>query len=257
MIVHGYRMKQLTMNELQDQIDKLHKKYQLQAKKEYGRLLGEEIAFLCDQIALNVVPKPQISIFEQAKQNLNQQLQVAKMNRTKQNLQVVMYVIPDDEYVYLNVKFHNPVFEKIFKHLEPYSLTEEEYADEDNAKRIQWEHLNQKALKTPPIGISFFEIPEIGKEYNIRYPEKEQRCMTEARHNVTNRLLNQMSGGQQIPPVLLMRFFDQAIDMLLLPETQWEIRQKQAELQMILPDLQQDDHFVYGEKESDNGNMEE
>ena len=157
MVVHGYRMKQLTMNELQEQIDKLHKKYQLQVKKEYGRLLGEEIAFLCDQIALNVVPKPRISIFEQAKQNLNQQLQVAKMNGTKQNLQVVMYVMPEDEYVYLNVKFHNPVFEKIFKHLEPYSLTEEEYADEDNAKRIQWERLNQKALKTPPMGISFFE----------------------------------------------------------------------------------------------------
>lgn len=256
MVVHGYRMKQLTMNELQEQIDKLHKKYQLQVKKEYGRLLGEEIAFLCDQIALNVVPKPRISIFEQAKQNLNQQLQVAKMNGTKQNLQVVMYVMPEDEYVYLNVKFHNPVFEKIFKHLEPYSLTEEEYADEDNTKRIQWERLNQKALKTPPMGISFFEIPEVVKG-DIRYLEKGQRCMTEARHNVTNRLLNQMSGGQQIPPVLLMRFFDQAMDLLLLPETQWEIRQKQAELQAILPDLQQDDQFIYGEEEPDNGNLEE
>ena len=178
------------------------------------------------------------------------------MNGTKQNLQVVMYVMPEDEYVYLNVKFYNPVFEKIFKHLEPYSLTEEEYADEDNAKRIQWERLNQKALKTPPMGISFFEIPEVVKG-DIRYPEKGQRCMTEARHNVTNRLLNQMSGGQQIPPVLLMRFFDQAMDLLLLPETQWEIRQKQAELQAILPDLQQDDQFIYGEEESDNGNLEE
>ena len=136
MVVHGYRMKQLTMNELQEQIDKLHKKYQLQVKKEYGRLLGEEIAFLCDQIALNVVPKPRISIFEQAKQNLNQQLQVAKMNGTKQNLQVVMYVMPEDEYVYLNVKFHNPVFEKIFKHLEPYSLTEE--------KKNGWNYLPKR-----------------------------------------------------------------------------------------------------------------
>lgn len=80
---------------------------------------------------------------------------------------------------------------------------------------------------------------------------------TKARHNVTNRLLNQMSGGQQIPPVLLMRFFDQAMDLLLLPETQWEIRQKQAELQAILPDLQQDDQFIYGEEEPDNGNLEE
>lgn len=44
-----------------------------------------------------------------------------------------------------------------------------------------------------------------------------------------------------------MRFFDQAMEQLLLPETKKEIRQKTAELMGILSDMT--DEFVYSKDE--------
>lgn len=140
--------------------------------------------------------------------------------------------------------------------MEPYSLTEEEYADEDNTKRIQWERLNQKALKTPPMGISFFEIPEVVKG-DIRYPEKGQRCMTEARHNVTNRLIKSNVRRTTDSSRPVNAFFRPGDGFAFTSGDTVGNRQKQAELQAILPDLQQDAQFIYGEEEPDNGNLEE
>lgn len=249
MVIQGYRIKSTDICVIKAEIGKLYDAYQKIITKEYGKLLGEEIAFIADQIALNIFQRnPQISIYEQAIQNLNSQIQMAKLNgaNSKYNFQVIIHVMPDTAYTYLDVICPNMNLFRIFKKLEEYSLTEEEYQDAENKKTITWNHLIKEATKIPPVSANFFFIPEVDKN-SIKYPEKKERCETAARHNVTNRLLHQISGGQQIQPAFLMRFFDQAMEQLLLPETKKEIRQKTAELMGILSDMT--DEFVYSKDE--------
>lgn len=84
----------------------------------------------------------------------------------------------------------------------------------------------------------------------IVYPTKKERCRTEARHQVCNRILNQVSFGKQIPPECLMKNIDQMMKILLQEESQKEIAVKEKELMNILPELEGAD-FIFSVPSAD------
>ena len=66
-----------------------------------------------------------------------------------------------------------------------------------------------------------------------------------ARHTITSQLLNQISAGQQIPPILLMPYLDLAFSMFEQAEVKTEYQNKVTQLLQIFTDLNDDDSFIY------------
>ena len=95
--------------------------------------------------------------------------------------------------------------------------------------------------------INLSQPVEVKKE-DITYPTKKDRAQTLARHTITSQLLNQISAGQQIPPILLMPYMDLAFSMFDLQEVKTEYQNKVTQLLQIFTDLNDDDSFVYKTK---------
>ena len=247
MVIIGYRMPTTDIQEIDMSLMKIQHKIQRIAEREYGKLLGEEIAFLCDNIALNVLQRRNdISIYDFAKQQLDRQIRVAGGlgTETKYNFQVYAHLIAEGEFTYIDVLCNNPVFLSAFKTLEPYGLTEDECSDSHNAKTILWKRLHKAYEKRQPLSVNL--SPDIERlDVSVSYPKVGDRCQSLARHYVTNVYLNQISGGEQIPPYMLMRDMDLAMEMAISSKGAREIASKKAELAGILVDLSKDDKYVY------------
>ena len=82
MVIQGYLISENTdLLEIESQIQKVQKKILNIRQKEYQHLLGKEIAFCCDCIALNILQRPtQGSIADCAVDNLNRRIQVAQLS---------------------------------------------------------------------------------------------------------------------------------------------------------------------------------
>ena len=92
--------------------------------------------------------------------------------------------------------------------------------------------------------INLSQSVEIDRK-EIVYPTKIQRAETLARHTITSQLLNQISAGQQIPPILLMPYLDLAFSMFEQAEVKTEYQNKITQLLQIFTDLNDDDSFIY------------
>lgn len=156
-----------------------------------------------------------------------EEIRVAQLQglKTPYNLQVYGQVFTEADYTYFAISCMQNEFLKAFHRLEEYSVSESEYEDPNNSKTKLWKSLMEKTAT--PMTINFGNgIPQIAKD-QIVYPTKKERCRTEARHQVCNRILNQVSFGKQIPPECLMKNIDQMMKILLQEESQKEIAAKE------------------------------
>ena len=253
MVITGYRIRSLDMKDIMMEMDKVKRRLKKQTEKIYHCLLGEEIAFICDNIALCAMQKDeQTSIFNNAVNNLEFKLNNAKQYNaeSKYNFHVYAYVMPFEDYTYIKVACPNKELLQAFKQLENYSLSELECQDKKNSKTILWETLHGLYADSEPFVINLSQGIEMDKE-KIIYPEKKVRAQIHARHSLTNHLLNQISGGREIPPLLLMPYMDIALEMLSSKEMQVEYQKKVTHLMQIFLDLKTDSDFVFhiGEEE--------
>lgn len=247
MVITGYRMRSLDMKDVMMELDKVKRRLKKQIEKFYHCLLGEEIAFICDNIALGTMQKDEkISIFDNAVSNLEFKINNAKQYsaEVKYNFHVYAYVMPFEDYTYIRVTCPNKELLKAFKQLEEYSLSELECQDKKNSKTILWETLHDLYADSEPFVIDLSQKIEIDRE-KIVYPEKKERAQIHARHSLTNHLLNQISGGREIPPLLLMPYMDIALEMLSDKEMQVEYQKKVTHLMRIFLDLEMDSNFVF------------
>jgi len=137
--------------------------------------------------------------------------------------------------------------------LEDVSLSEAESKDVTNKKNIIWQKLHS-IYKDETIATWTLTQAVKPDKAAIVYPSLQERCSINARHSITNRILNQISFGKQIPPFRLMSCIDAALKTLSTAEGQRMCEQRRLELLHILPDLQKDDSFVFGlnEEKEDN-----
>ena len=239
MVLRGYRLQGTDLTGITQEIKKISMSVNKIRARTYAKLLGNEIAFLVDKIALNVYTRdPTVSIYECACSRTEEEIRVAQLQglKTPYNLQVYGQVFTEADYTYFAISCMQNEFLKAFHRLEEYSVSESEYEDPNNSKTKLWKSLMEKTAT--PMTINFGNgIPQIAKD-QIVYPTKKERCRTEARHQVCNRILNQVSFGKQIPPECLMKNIDQMMKILLQEESQKEIAAKEKELMNILPELE-------------------
>lgn len=251
MVITGYRIDTMDLQEVMKVLDKVKKKISTITNRVYNELLGEEIAFINDNIILGSMQRGNGStIFDDAVKNINYKMNLAKNScaEVKYNFHIFAHIMPYENHTYIKVVSPNVILLGGFKGVEDFSLDEIECQDKANNKTIIWNKLHEIYGKTEPLVINLSATPEVDKE-KIKYPTVKERAETRARHSLTNHLLNIIGGGQQIPPVLLMPYMDMAFEMMESQECQSEYRKKVQQLSQIFNDLTTDNDYIYENKE--------
>ena len=245
MLINGYKLNTTSMVELEEELREIRRKLKTLADRQYNRLLGQEIAFLVDQITLgNLNRDPKITVFDGAVGNLRHQMNNAAMRSiaSPHNFHVFAHILVDDA-IYLKVISPNPAFLAAFKKYEDVSVSDTEAKDEKNAKTKLWDRLRKKYADNDPCVVDLTPKPELD---TIKYPTLIERVEKEARNSVIMHLLSQYSGGEQIPQFRLMDYMNRALEALTSNEdVQREYREKIAQLEQLLVDLENDDSCIY------------
>lgn len=247
MVITGYRIKSQNIGDVMMELDVVKKRLKKMVNKNYHELLGEEIAFLVDNLSTNAIQRnPDTTIYDDAVQNLDFKINNAKKTAapTKYNFFVHAHILPLGDYTYIKAVCPNRAYLKAFDKMEEYSVDEIELQDKNNKKTQTWNELHKLYGNSEPMIINLSQSVEIDRK-EIVYPTKKQRAKTLARHTITSQLLNQISAGQQIPPILLMPYLDLAFSMFEQAEVKTEYQNKVTQLLQIFTDLNDDDSFIY------------
>lgn len=251
MVITGYRINTVDLQEVMKALDKVKKKIENTTNRIYNELIGEEIAFINDNIVLGTMQRSSGStIFEDAIKNMNYKMNLAKTSgaEVKYNFHIYAHIMPYEDYTYIKVICPNSLLLGSFKGIEDFSLDEIECQDKVNNKTLIWNKLHDIYGKSEPLVINLSATPEIDKE-KIKYPTIKERAETRARHSLTNHLLNVIGGGQQIPPVLLMPYLDMAFEMMDSQDCKNQYKQKVQQLTQIFNDLSKDNDYIFTNKE--------
>lgn len=259
MVINGYRSKTTDLSDIELLVTQIRKQIEKIADKEYHKLLGDEIAFLCDCITLNILTKqPGECIFEVAEKNLVHQMDLAKRigAENRFNFSVYVHFLQDDGYTYFKVLTPNPNFLAAFRVLDEYSLTEAECSNEQNPKTKKWQELHSLYHDREPLSVNL--TPQINTDpRKVKYPSFEDRKERIARHHLTNYYLNQLAGGAQIPQYLTMRYFDMTMEQILSKSGKQELDRKKMELSQILIRLDQDDSIIFDPNDTSHSDDQE
>lgn len=262
MVITGFLAEGRTdLYDIDNILYKVKKKISQIAEKEYGKLLGEEVALLCDNISLNVLTRNDNNpIINVARANVDKRIRTAGAtgSTSRYNMAIYVRVMYLDGNTYIEVNSPNTIFLKAFKigELEEFSLSEDECKDERNKKTIVWQKLHGVYEKMQPLSLNLSAHPDFIKE-KVVFPSIPERAETLARHSVMNRLLNQISGGEQIPPYLLMPYMDIALTQLTSDSgIIRKVKEKALHLGQILLKLEDNEELVFGtaQEGAENGN---
>ncbi len=185
MVIYGYRINSIDMKEVWNKITTVQKNLNKIAFKLYHEQLGKEIAFLCDNITLNVLSREDgISIYDSAVQILNQRIDASQRARsnTLYNYNVFAHIIPYKEYTYIKIVSANQKLLKAFQIFEEYSLSEMECKDPKNKKKIIWDEICSICTKKEPFSINLSISNIDPKKECIKYPSISERAEIIARY---------------------------------------------------------------------------
>ena len=140
-----------------------------------------------------------------------------------------------DGYIYLRVTCPNKKLLKCFNKLEEYHLSAVECQDQRNKKNQVWQKLCGTYNNTSVFTLNLTSEP-VPDQDKIQIQAKKLRCESQARHDLMNRYLTQVTGGGNIPPYLLMPCMDTALEMLVSEEAKTELKEQELKLQQILQD---------------------
>ena len=236
---YGYKLKNTTLKDIEYELKQASASIEKIANKEFAVLLGEEAAFIADYITLGVLKKGlDEDVLEIAEDNVRRKIHTWNLKRIsgKYNFSVYGYLFPHKNHVYLQVDMLNPIFKDAFDYLEDVGIDDVEMQDDSSPKRKLWIEI-LKENKNP---ISVNLTPNL-HSVKAKFPSVLERSQLLARHNITNRILGEISDGNQIPPHMLMRYMDEAL--LKLPYYKDDIQEESFRLRQILLDFSKEENL--------------
>lgn len=250
-VIKGYKAETTDLLAIEELLQKLQELILIQGRKLYTKLFAEEIESLCDEISFNIVPRPNIPVYDAARQALDQKIS----NATGRGLplpynfgiQIFVYTLKNDVYIRLNTN-NERLIESLRRAptgLTNYSLKEDGNTNSISANAQQaaieatWNEIMQvySGAQKPLIRQVFAcegvkpEWKKIAENFHTR----DERADVRVRYQLTNSLLNMIGMGQQIPPHKLMPYFDEALTYLNNPAIQADARRmKMQALQSVI-----------------------
>ncbi|NLZ69672.1 MAG: hypothetical protein GX903_11855 [Spirochaetales bacterium] len=246
-IITGYKVKSEKLSEIETIMMIAKDKVANEAKRNYKLLLSREITNLVDNIALNVIQRPSndMSILDLAINMLNERIAFASTTHTanEYDFSVFMYIMKDEtdsNITYIKLSSCSPDFKKCLNRIDglaPYSLTDKDVCL-DNDRSEKWTQLHKMYEKYTPITVQLFTANEINWEIKpdtLAFFSPKDRAFVKARHNLTQKLLNQYGNNGQIPNFRFMEYLDEATSRLANEQYEDEFAHYQADLLKILP----------------------
>lgn len=224
-IIKGYKCAGSDFSTIEESINKLQELIQIQGAKLYTVMLASEIETLVDDIALNIVPRPQISIYAAARKNLDQRISDATGRGLllPYNFGIQLAVFTYKNEVYIRMNTNNERLVNSLKRA-PIGLTDycvhddrPDDPEEKNREATWHEIMTIYSGGRSPVIRQFMACDGASptwKKISEKFQSRAERAEKRIRHQQTNRLLNMISMNQQIPPHKLMPYLDEALTYL-------------------------------------------
>lgn len=221
-----------TIGELRNLLNTVEGTTKVFVKKRYHLLLCEEIEQKVDQIALNIMKRPDnFSILIEAQRELNGRIgyAISRQAPTAFNLQVSASACHIRERTYLILSGTKEMMTGLSEQLQKSGvdiLKEKEHPDGEPELIMQRQLFPVGDIKVDPELLKFHSV--------------SRRGMRIARHNLTNRLLSAAAQGKEIQNYQLMYFMDLALEELHKKDMESEVKRMGSELSRILPEITYD-----------------
>ena len=237
----GYKISGQDVHELMRILGEMKEKTFLRLKARYKQLLVKEVEAIFDEVSLNMIPRPkEESIFEAAIKLLEQKIIGSSKTgtMTPYNFTNAVHVFYFEGDTYIKVQSgcwtFGPAFSRIRGLQEFHVKTDVELELEQGQI---WQQIMAYSEDCPPLGMTLFDLFRI-PEFHVRikdlkFHSVKERAAIRARHDVSNRLLGEISGGN-IPNYKLMPYLDDVLELLGKEEAQEEMREKEKKLRAIL-----------------------
>ena len=242
LIIDGYKLESQNPKEIKKILSEMKKKIENEGERLYRHLFEREAENLVDDISLNVIPRPEISIYDLALIELNERIAYAtgRQNVTEFNFNVSVHVLYDDSFTYFKVNANNPAFQQKFKNIEELQdislLTKG--IDDKGANFEFWESIMARYKDISPLGVQLYPSGPIDiKDDILKFRTPAERAEERARHNLANRLLSTYAGEKEIPNFKLMQRLDEALNALTSPESKEELHSMKINLLKTLPNI--------------------
>ena len=241
---NGYKVETSSAAKIEKILERAKENISLAAKEEYHRFLSEEISILCDNIALGICQRPNVSLLNAGIDILNQKIALAETRGldTEYNLCSAVSIIPDGKSTFLIFESRNVLVEAAFSHtkgIEDYSfsLDDKEMDVTQQERSKKWTQLESKYKNKPILLKSALTTPVTIDTSMLVFCNKSERAEALARYQVMNRCIQQYSCGADIKPHELMRYFDLALIKTVTEQGELDIAESAAKLITILADI--------------------
>ncbi len=241
-IIKGYKAETTDLLEVEELLHRLQELILVQGRKLYTELFADEIETLCDEISFNVVPRPNIPVYDAARQVLDQRVSNATGRGLPLpynfNVQTLVYTLKGA--VYIRVVSNN---EKLLAKLKkaPSGLIDFSARDDGNthAEETVWNEIMEIYTgRQKPLVYQVFACEGVEPEWkriSEHFHSRAERADVRVRYQLTNSLLNMIGMGQQISPHKLMPYFDEALGYLDNPAIKADAnRMKMQALQSVI-----------------------
>lgn len=218
-----------TIRELRNLLNEVDEATKVQCIKKYHMLLSEEVELLVDNVALNIVKRPEnTSLLLAAQEELNGRIRyaVSRQAPTAYNLQVSAAIGTTEDSCYLVLLGMSDMIEKIVSELKnkKFRILQENEAPSDEAQYIM-----ERIL---------FPVGRIDADPTaLKFHDTTRRGMRAARHNLMNRLLTASAQGHEIKNYQLMPYLDMVLEEMNRKEHVDEVKRTGSELARILPEI--------------------
>ena len=219
----------VTIQELRILLNTVEETTKFQCLKKYHMLLSEEVELFVDNVALNVIKRPEnTTLLLAAQEELNGRIRyaVSRQAPTAYNLQVSAAIGVSEDNSYLVLLGMSDMLDKIIPELKKKKF---QILQDGEIPTVEPHYIMERIL---------FPVGHIDAEPTmLKFHDTARRGMRAARHNLMNRLLTASAQGREIKNFQLMPYLDMVLEEMNRKEHIAEVKRTGSELARILPDI--------------------
>lgn len=244
----GFEVKDVSMvADLETILFEMKKIVIQQASISYANLVQRHIERLVDEIALNIVQRPEReSILDAAANDVRSRIMYAEQRSqdTEYNLyvgaQVLSVTYNKKPTIILRIIAPNDMYVKKLKKINeliPLNIYRNDVQKGGSREKL-WESIVTKYETDVPIVCNLLNYQQIKIDpMKFKYRSKEERASDIAKEKVMNQLLSQYACDNEIPPHKIMGYVFSALNRMPYEEIQFAVECEKEQLMKILPEI--------------------
>ena len=238
LLFNAYKLESQEVEHIEVVLNEMRVKVKKRATREYIELLAKEVQSLVDDIALNMINRPNnVSLFSAAQDILNSKIAFASSRNlpTKYNFEVSVHVMFYEGNTYFKLNAANDLYSKEIGRINGLICF---HCKEGSDFQQTWLKIAERYSDgTNPLGVNLSARFEAVKPEQLKFDSPKKRAKLRARYQYTNRCLSMLACGKEIPNYKLMEYLDEALEKLSDDSSLSYLNNAEKELRSILPNI--------------------